>query len=105
MADEEVIRKGKEAEGLLNNPVIKDAFEGVRKQLENGWKNSKVNDQVLREECYRMLHCLEAVRTQLTTYVNGGKLLVAGREERQLEDYRTGQLKNWDGSPDGSTGH
>jgi len=86
----------------MNNPVIQEAFDAVRDKIERVWKNSAVGDTEVREKAYYMLHALEDVRVQLTTFINGGKVVAYQRSNEEEMFQRERDMRKWDGSPDGS---
>lgn len=67
------IKRGKDAEKVLNNPLIAEALEGMRESMHSGWARSGFNDKNGRNECYIMLRAIDSFDAQLKCWVTNGK--------------------------------
>lgn len=69
---DEAKARGQHAARLLEDHILKEAFEGAEWALIEGWARQ---DSTLeqREKCWAGIHALEAVRTQLRVIVGEGQ--------------------------------
>lgn len=69
-------QRGHEAAQLLENDILKEAFQEIEKFYVGRWRSSPDNDSgwEVRSEAYTMLRAMDAFRDQLTTFVIDGKL-------------------------------
>lgn len=73
----EDIDRANQAEALLNNPILTDAFAHLEQQFMEAWRQSSVNDTENRERIYHLCTALEAVKGHLRTVVESGKIAQA----------------------------
>ena len=66
------IERGYEAKRLLENPVLKEAIEGVRNGLITTLEASAIGDRDLHHEVALSLQVLINIRRQLTHFINAG---------------------------------
>jgi len=76
----EQIDKGVAAEKLLENPILRQVLSSIEKEIEDGWKGSKSNDQKQRENAYYMHRAVQALRDRL-----GGVITTGNYAQNQLE--------------------
>jgi hypothetical protein len=69
---EEVIKRGKRAEEILNDPLINMILTDIRERQFQAIEASGPNDASKREHAYAMLKVLEEFRIQLNTHRNNG---------------------------------
>ena len=62
------------AEALLQNPLIKEAFEELEKEFVEAWKGSSIGDSQNREHIYQLLQALEALKGHFSKVLQDGKL-------------------------------
>lgn len=78
MADVGKLRKqrsrGEQAKRLLENPLIKEAFEAIEQAITDGWKNSAADDDRARQNAYLLARLLENFKQQFRTVINTGKV-------------------------------
>ena len=74
MADIDPIARAEEAQRLLANPLITDAFAEVHRGIINKFTACAVNDKETQYECKRMLVALDNVERALKSFVSTGKL-------------------------------
>ena len=61
----EKIARGHEAEKLINNPILNDAFERIEIKIYEKWRTSKGNDEEARKNAYLMQRLLDDLRGEL----------------------------------------
>lgn len=69
--DRESVR-GREAEHLLNNPMLKDAFDYLEQVYTDAWKNG--NDPEQWVKCRYKIASIRDVRAHLETVMTTGRL-------------------------------
>lgn len=67
-------RRGKEAERLLEHPLLAEAFSTIAKELETAWRDSPAKDEAGREKLWIMRKLLDRVDSHLQAVVMTGKL-------------------------------
>lgn len=82
----EIIKRAEDAKKVLENPVFQAALKEVENQITNAWKTAKEKDVDHREDLFRMLICLEKVKTYLTSTIVSGEM--TKRQQRQLTNQR-----------------
>lgn len=82
---EEKIRRANEAQALLNNPLLKEAFDGVRDGLQRQREAVKLRDT----EMHTLLILAEQNLSNLERYLRG--LIEAGK----MADFNLRQQKAW----------
>ena len=77
MSDEGKLRKeqdrGVQAQRLLDNEILKDAFEKIESEIDRAWKNSEGRDSEVREHAYYMHRAVQSLRDSLKQVVTTGK--------------------------------
>jgi len=66
-----------QAERLLQNELLQDAFNAVKAKYEKDWQGSKLDDVNKRERCFMALRALDDVLKALETHIVTGKLAKA----------------------------
>ena len=66
--------RGSQAESLLRNPILIEAFDVLSEAYLNAWKESPVKAEQDRERIFLMYKNLLSVRAHLEEIVNTGKL-------------------------------
>jgi hypothetical protein len=78
MGEEQQLRyesdRGRRAQELLDDDLLKEAFNTLKEQLKNQWADSPVRDTEGREKLWLMLKLLESVEGHLSTVVTTGKM-------------------------------
>lgn len=74
MTLDEEQRRGHEAEMLLENPLLVEAFKVIEAELKNKWAESGSSEQESRERIWLMLKLLDRVKFQVETVVQTGQL-------------------------------
>jgi hypothetical protein len=78
------VERGRQANELLENPLIKEAFETIRSRYMSEWENSPARDSAGREKIWTYLKQLEAVKAHLSEVVTTGKMAQMEQEQRSL---------------------
>ena len=68
------VQLGKDAERVVMDPVLLEAFADLEQQYTNEWKSSKVDDMVNREQAYARVTALTDLKRQLQSYVDDAKI-------------------------------
>ena len=71
---EKRLKKGADAERLLNDPIIHEIFETLGSRYNNAWVSSGLDDTQKRETMFLALRALEEFKLELESMILGGKL-------------------------------
>ena len=71
---EQDIARGKRAEQLLNDDLLKEAFAQLRAEYIKGWEETGARDTDARERLWQALQIIGKVHTHLTSVLSNGKL-------------------------------
>jgi hypothetical protein len=74
MTPEEALRKSREAERLINDPMLKDALGIIERDLADAWIACPVRDTEGREALWRMAVTARKFRDILRGTMESGKL-------------------------------
>ena len=74
MTSEDRIIRGKNAEQLLSNPLMEEAFIALEQDIVDTWKRSTGVTADVREDLFRQLSVLSTVKEKLESFVNDGKI-------------------------------
>lgn len=85
----EAQRKAHEAEMLLANPALQDAFERLEEEYTAAWKNSAPHRSDEREVAYFRLQALEQLRNDLESVSKGGKVSEFNNRKKRLMQHFT----------------
>lgn len=66
-----------QAERILNEPLILEAFDYLDTEFMRAWKQSSVEDTQARERIYNLCQALEAVKGHLKSVIETGKMAKA----------------------------
>lgn len=83
--------RGKQADRLLNDPLIKEVLQGMRDALCKNLETSAWRDNEEREEIYRMLKTVTAFERELIKRVKAGKVALSYLEQLKK---KVGAVKN-----------
>lgn len=70
----DVIRLGQEAHRVLNEPVLKQAFEGVRLKILERIEETAIGDVDTQHELALCLQSLKSIKRYLENFVRNGQL-------------------------------
>ncbi|GAF78987.1 unnamed protein product [marine sediment metagenome] len=105
MADEEVeISRGNSAASLLQNTLLIEALDSIEQHFREAIENSALSRSDVREEAYHMLCASKVFRKHLTHHIETGKMASVAFAQREDQETRERDHREWDGSPDGRTG-
>lgn len=76
-----------QAEQIVNNELIKEAFDNLEREYINAWKGARFDDQVGREKLFLAVNVIGKVRMHLQTIIADGKL--AGAQLESLAKQRS----------------
>lgn len=74
MSPDEEIRKGQEAERLLNEPLMKSAFMGIESGLVENMKRVPMGDTKTQHELILSLQLLSQLKAHFLTIMQTGKM-------------------------------
>ena len=76
-------KRGHEAAQLLENPLLREAFDTQRERIQREWEDSPARDTEGRERLWLMLKLLGAVEGHLKTVMETGKLATLEIERKK----------------------
>ena len=88
MTPEEEVRRADKAKQILDSDVFKDAFSEVEDALLSGIRRAPIKDVELRDKLCQQYIALHAIRDQIRTYIESGKLAEASLAERLKGAFR-----------------
>jgi hypothetical protein len=80
MSLDEQIRRGHEAERLMNEPLLKEAFERVEAGVVDAMKRCKLGDHNTQHELVLMLQLTNKVKSIVQEHIQTGKLAKLEKE-------------------------
>lgn len=83
------IERGKEAEKLLNHPLIKEFLSSAERAIIQQWSNSDVHDIEGQRTCRIALRCQENLKSQFNKCIASGKQAAA----KPLTNTKTSKLR------------
>lgn len=82
---DKIIRRGESASHLLNNPTALAALDEIGESCKEAWAGSKPNDNILRDDAYQMMRCIQLLRTQLEIWRDDATAEIKIFEQRQRD--------------------
>ena len=82
--------RGAQAEALLNNELLQQAFLGLELSFYDGWRLTEARDTEARERLWQAINIVGKVKDALTKHIIDGKLA-----QRQLDDIAKGIRKQF----------
>ena len=73
--------KAAEADRIVNNPLVEEAFNAIEEQIETAWKRSGAEDHDIRERAYLMHRLLGNFRQFFVSAIANGDM---ARKELEL---------------------
>lgn len=64
--------RGARADQILNDPLVKDAFEKMRSETRSTWENSKIDEVDVREDVFRMECLLKRLEEYFQQHIRTG---------------------------------
>ena len=74
------IRRGQDAERLINDPLYKEAFENTRDLLIQLMLQTDINQETERDRIYMTIKSLELVEQHIKSVLETGQLAEKGQE-------------------------
>ena len=81
MTNEEEIRRGFEAQRLLENPLLADAFKAIEAAILNKLKTCDVGARDMQRDLVVTLQIVTKVQDQLKTHIQTGRLAEIAKQE------------------------
>jgi len=66
--------RARRAQSLLNDPLIKEAFETLEKDLLDSWRNSGTSDTETRESLWLAMRLLDRLHIHLQSILETGQM-------------------------------
>lgn len=66
--------RGTSAKALLQNDILRDAFDAIEQEISDGWKNSVGAETENRENAYYMHRALQALKDKINYFINTGDI-------------------------------
>jgi predicted metal-dependent hydrolase len=82
---ETAINRGAQAETLLRNELLQEAFAALDAEYIKAWRVTPARDTIAREKLWQAVNVLGKVRDHLGKVVNDGKLAQAEVNMRQSQ--------------------
>ena len=89
MSKQDEVREGQEAVNLLNNVLLRDAFEGVEQDYLEALLEVPVEDDISRFRFSEGIKVVRMVRQQLEVYVRNGQLSAHELDQMGTSKVRT----------------
>lgn len=93
MTDETRLReeraRGEHARQILDDPLIREAFDKIEATITDAWKSSRADEEEQRRNAYLTLRLLNNLRAEFTRAVSTGEL--AAKQLLTIKD--DGKLK------------
>lgn len=65
--------RGEEAERILNHPMVRDALESMKGQIDDAWLNSDPDEHLLRERHYLMRQLIRNFEYEFQRIIRTGE--------------------------------
>lgn len=74
MTDDELVRKGRKAQQLLEDETLAAALTKLENDQLWLFKSTRADEVAKREQCWSMLRAIENLKTELTKVIDNGKV-------------------------------
>ncbi len=88
MDETSIVARAHQAERLLKDPLLREAFDMVLAALHTAWENSPARDVDGREQLWQRIKATKDARGYLEQAVNDGKVTLHSMELREQEKRR-----------------
>ena len=96
MTEEEQLARAREAQRILENPLVVEAFITLEETFVSAWRGSDPSDAQGREELHRTLRLLDLFKGQLTAVLNTGMLAERAAADRESVAEAARVEEEWD---------
>lgn len=79
---------GEHAKRLIDDPVLHLAFEALERDLTASWRNTKADQQTLRDDAYRMIRALDGVQAKLFAMLGDKQMIEAQHKAEEARKER-----------------
>ena len=90
MTEQDEIERGRQAEELLESPILKTALDAIEAEVVSQWEQCPARDAEGKEALWQLMKTSKKFRSVLMGYVNTGKLaadnLARFEEKRSWRD-------------------
>jgi hypothetical protein len=73
MSPEEIRQRGEHARQLLEDELLRDAFDHAERQVMLAWENTKAGETEQREQAFRLFKAVKIQRGILIAFLREGK--------------------------------
>jgi signal transduction protein with GAF and PtsI domain len=74
MTEDEVVRKGRKAQQLIEDETLSAALAKLENDQVWVFKSTRAEETAKREQCWSMLKAIENLRLELTKVIDNGKV-------------------------------
>lgn len=74
MTDDELVRKGRKAQQLMEDETLSAALAKLENDQVWLFKSTRAEETAKREQCWSMLRAIENLKTELTKVIDNGKV-------------------------------
>jgi len=89
----DLLRKGRQAEQLMMDPLFLEAVQSVRTGIQAQIEDSDFSQADQREDAYRMLRALKAVTGQIEKHIRAAKGAEAEEQEKLRAVKRVAEIR------------
>jgi hypothetical protein len=97
MTPEEALRRSREAERLMQDPMLKEAMDIMEREVMEAWMSCPIRDLEGREAAWRMAVTTRKFRELLKGTAESGKLAAEQIRQKELSllDRAKNKVANW----------
>lgn len=77
-------QRAENAKRILEDPLVKEAFDTLRKEFLIGWEHSSIQDAESRETLWLGLKVLSRLHTHFESIISSGQMAKAQKESKIL---------------------
>lgn len=93
MSPEEEISRGRQAQELMDNPILKEAFEKIERETLELWAGTNLSDVETREDLWRLLNSARQLRRNILNIQSSGEIAKQGLLARGLNVIRPARVR------------
>ena len=97
MSESEQIERGRQAQEILEHPLVVEFFEAAEKELWEQFKTSPLRDEEGREKIRLLSECMTKFRLALESHVTTGKMVLMEQEQKRsmLDRVTSAITRSW----------